>query len=202
MIDDKAITQTLNARDLIVNFEPNIKYFELKTNIEEAVLSTMKNIQDPISSKDQLSKIKHKLVYADENQNNQFDYLFMYHFNAIYATLLQQLTIAEDFVSKESECKTSLNFYEQKIVQYDCKEHWLKKWRELFEKVTQEEKEHQFGYYPDNKLYSITKLRILLTEDMFYYRQKFKCKYVQLSKELNKHYKNYYIEGVRYFDDY
>ncbi len=202
MIDEKAINRTLNARDLNFIFEPNIKYFEIKKNVEDMVLSTMKHIQDPISSKDRLRKITHSLFYADENQDNQIDYLYKYHFNAIYATLFQQLTIAEDFVAREAECQAALDLFDEKIKQYDCRENWLAKYLDLFEKVIQEENDQRFDHNRDAKLYSITKLKILLTEDMLIQRQKFKCKYVQLAKELNKQYRNYYVDGVRYFDDY
>lgn len=201
MINDKAISQTLNANDLQVNFEPNIKYFEIKKNVENVVLTTIEQLQDPISSKDYLCQISHNLFYADENQDDKIDYLYKYHFNAIYATLLKQVNLANDFIDKESEFKSAIELLEIKIKQYDCRENWLTKYLSLFEETINDEVEQRFDYNKDNKLYSVTKMKILVAEDLFIYRQKFKCKYVQLSKELSKKYRYYHIEGLKYFDD-
>lgn len=202
MINDKAISQTLNANDLQVNFEPNIKYFEIKKNVENVVLTTIEQLQDPISSKDYLCQISHNLFYADENQDDKIDYLYKYHFNAIYATLLKQVNLATDFIDKESEFKSAIELLEIKIKQYKCRENWLTKYLSLFEETINDEVEQRFDYNKDNKLYCVTKLKILVAEDLFIYRQKFKCKYVQLSKELSKKYRYYHIEGLKYFDDF
>lgn len=202
MVDDRAINDTLNAYDLKVDFEPNIKYFEIKRNVEDAVLKTIEQLQDPISSKECLESINHNLFYADENQNDKIDYLYKYHFNAIYATLLKQVNLANNFLNKEAQFSSALELFDIKIIQYDCREHWLAKFLPLFEETDNEECDLRFDYNKDAKLYSLTKLKILISEDLFIYRQKFKSKYVQLSKELSKKYRNYYIEGRRYFDDY
>jgi hypothetical protein len=202
MVDDKAIDGMLNAHDLKVDFEPNFKYFQIKKNVEDAVLKTIEQLQDPISSKECLESINYNLFYADENQDEKINYLYKYHFNAIYATLLEQVELANNFLNKEAQFSSALELFDNKIIQYDCREHWLAKFLPLFEETDNEEIELRFDYNKDAKLYSLTKLKILISEDLFIYRQKFKSKYVQLSKELSKKYRNYYIEGRRYFDDY
>ena len=202
MIDDKAINHTLNAYDLMVDFEPNVKYFEIKKNVENVVLNTIEQLQCPISSEEHMQRISHTLFYADENQDEKINYLYKYHFNAIYATLLNQVELANDFILKESVFKSAIELLEIKMKQYDCRDNWLIKFLPLFEDTIDEESEQRFDYNKDTKLYSVTKMKILVLEDVLIYRQKFKSKYVQLSKELSKKYRNYYIEGRRYFDDF
>ncbi len=202
MIDDKAITQTLNARDLTVNFEPNIKYFELKKNIEDIVLKTIERLQAPITSEDQIDAINDNLFYADENEDDKIDYLYKFHFDAIYSKLFKQVTIAKKFIAKESEFRAAVDLLQVKIKEYDCREHWLTKYLELFEETIDDEAEQRYEYNKDYKYYSVTHMKILVSEDVFLYRQKFKSKYVELAKQLNRKYRGYYIEGVRYFDDY
>ena len=202
MVDDRAIDDTLKAYDLKVDFEPNIKYFQIKNNVEDAVLRTIEQLQEPISSKECLESINHNLFYADENQNDKIDYLYKYHFNAIYATLLKQVELANNFINQEPKYLAALELFDNKIKEYDCREHWLTKFLPLFEETIDEEREQRFFYNKDTKLFSVTKMKILISEDLLIYRQKFKIKYVQLSKELLKKYGNYYIEGRGYFDDY
>lgn len=202
MIDDKAITQTLNARDLTVNFEPNIKYFELKKNIEDIVLNTIERLQAPITSEDQIDAINDNLFYADENEDDKVDYLYKTQFGAIYSKLFKQIHIAKNFIAKESEFRAAVDLLQVKIKEYDCREHWLTKYLQLFEETIDDEAEQRYEYIKDYRYYSVTHMKILVSEDVFFYRQKFKSKYVELSKQLNSKYRGYYIEGVRYFDDF
>lgn len=202
MVDEKAINQTLNAYDLKVDFEPNIKYFEIKKNVEDVVLKTIEQLQEPISSAEVMQRINHTLFYADENQNDKIDYLYKFHFNAIYATLLKQVELASNFVNQEPKYLAALELFDIKSKQYDCRDHWLNKFLSLFEETNDEESQLRYDYDKDKRIYSLTKLKILVTEDLVVNRQKFKSKYVVLSKELSKKYRNYYIEGLRYFDDY
>ena len=202
MVDEKAINQTLNAHDLMVGFEPNTKYFEIKKNVEDEVLRTIEQLQEPISSSEVLQRINHSLIYEDENQDDKIGYLYKFHFNAIYATLLKQVELANNFLNQETKYLAALELYDNKRKEYDCRDHWLTKFLPLFEETNDEESQLRYDYDKDKRLYSVTKLKIFVTEDLVVYRQKFKGKYVQLSKELSKKYKNYYIEGRGYFDDY
>lgn len=202
MIDDKAITQTLNAQDLEFNFEPNVKYLELKKNIEDIVLNTIERLQAPITSEDQIDAINDNLFYADENEDDKVDYLYKTQFGAIYSKLFKQIHIAKNFIAKESEFRAAVDLLQVKIKEYDCREHWLTKYLQLFEETIDDEAEQRYEYIKDYRYYSVTHMKILVSEDVFFYRQKFKSKYVELSKQLNSKYRGYYIEGFRYFDDY
>jgi hypothetical protein len=139
MVDEKAINQTLNANDLMVDFEPNTKYYEIKKNVEEVVLRTIEQLKEPINTAEHMQAINYNMIYADENQDEKIDYLYKFHFNAIYATLLKQVELANNFINQEPKYLAALELFDFKVIQYDCREHWLTKFLPLFEETNDEE---------------------------------------------------------------
>jgi hypothetical protein len=88
------------------------------------------------------------------------------------------VVLANNFISKVPSFKSAIELLEIKMKQYGRKENWLIKF------LPSRRKQKRFDYNKDTKLHSVTRMKILVLEDVLVYRQKFKSKYMQLSKEL------------------
>lgn len=204
--EDKPVTIKLNIDYIYVNFNPKIKFLEIEKNVGEAVIETMQKLEKSIESSDQIYEIYNKLDIAGKNQyfngtqEDKIDYLYKDNFDAIYGTLFQHIKTANEFVSQESVFKSATDLYELNINQKYCEENWLAKYTPLFEKIIEEEAEQLFNYDSNYKQYQITRIRILIDEGLFTYRQLFKCRFVKISKALSKKHKNFYVKGVKYSD--
>ena len=202
--DDKKISYKLNVDFLDVDFKSNIIYFDIKKDVEEALYEATEKLKIPIVSRDEIRKISNKLDCADQdryydvNSIDKIEYLFKFHIDDIVAITKKHFNTAENFVNQESEFKSALDLYDQSKNQMYYKQNWLSKYTPLYIKTRKEESDHQYKYYSFFNYYVLTEVDIRFEEDVFINRQKFKCLFVKVAKDLSKSQFNNFIIGKKY----
>ena len=205
--ENKLFSFKLNVNNLDVNFESNIKYFDIKKQVENALLETMEKLENSIANEAEIYKIYDELHYADENEyidlnpSDKEEYLYKYHFNDIYGITMNHYKTACDFITEESAFKSALDKYDLSKNQLYFKENWITKYTPLYIKSREDESKCQYVYYSGLKCYKLTEIRIKIEEEVFINRQRFKCRFVKVAKELSMYRFNHVLEGKKYSDD-
>ncbi len=65
--ENRRFSFKLNVNNLDVNFERNIKYFEIKKKVEGVLLETMDKLEKSIANEAEISSTYDKLYSSDEN---------------------------------------------------------------------------------------------------------------------------------------
>ena len=114
---------------------------------------------------------------------------------------MNHIKTACDFINEESAFKSALDKYDLSKNQLYFKENWIAKYTPLYMKSREDESNYRFSYDSDLKHYELTELKIRLEEDVFINRQRFKCRFVKVAKELSMYRFNHVLEGKKYSDD-
>jgi hypothetical protein len=205
--ENRRFSFKLNVNNLDVNFERNIKYFEIKKEVEDALLETMDRLENSIANEAEISSTYDKLYSADENDfvdlnpSDKEEYLYLYYFDDIYGITKNHYKIACDFIREESAFESALDKYDLSKNQLYFKENWIAKYTPLYLKSREDESNYKFVYDSDLKHYKLTELEIKLEEDVFINRQRFKCRFVKVAKEFSIYRFNHILEGKKYSDD-
>lgn len=201
--EDKRFSLVLNVNNLDVNFQRNIKYFDVKKKADDALTETMEMLENSIADEEEISKIYNMLSCSEVNQYEEGDkeeYLYKYHFDDIHAITLSHFKIVHDFTREESVFKSALDKYDLSTNQFYFKENWIAKYTPLYKKSIDDESNFRYGYDGDLKFYRLTALEIKLKEEVFIFRQRFKCRFKKIAKELGMYQFNQMIIGVKYDD--
>lgn len=205
--ENKQFSFKLNVNNLDVNFERNIKYFEIKKKVENVLLETMEKLENSTANEEEISNIYYKLHRVDENDfvdlnpSDKEEYLYLYYFDDIYGITMNHYKVARDFIREESAFKSALDKYDLSKNQLYFKENWLAKYTPLYMKSREEESKYQYVYYGGLKCYKLTEIRIKIEEDVFIDRQRFKFRFVKVAKELSMIRFKHILEGKKYSAD-
>ena len=205
--ENRRFSPKLNVNNLDVYFEGNIKYFEIKKKVQEVFLETMEKLENSVADKEEISKTYDKLYYADENDfvdlnpSDKEEYLYLYYFDDIYGITKNHYKIACDFISEESAFESALEKYYSSKNQMYFKENWIAKYTPLYMKSREEESKYQYVYYGGLKCYKLTEIGIKIEEDVFINRQRFKCRFVKVAKELSMIRFKHILEGKEYSEN-
>jgi hypothetical protein len=205
--ENKLFSFKLNVNNLDVNFERNIKYFDIKKQVENLLLETMEKLENSIANEAEISKIYDKLYYADENEfvdlnpRDKEEYLYKYYFDDIYSITMNHYKTACDFISEESKFKSALDKYDLSKNQMYFKENWITKYTPLYMKSREDESKYQFVYYSGIKCYKLTEIKMKIEEDVFINRQRFKFRFVKVAKELSMTRFKHVLEGKEYSEN-
>lgn len=205
--ENRRFSPKLNVNNLDVNFEDNIKYFEIKKKVEDVLLETMDRLENSVANKDEISSTYDKLYSADENDfvdlnpSDKEEYLYLYYFDDIYGITKNHYKIACDFIREESAFESALDKYDLSKNQLYFKENWIAKYTPLYLKSREDESKYQYGYYEGLKCYKLTEIGIKIEEDVFINRQRFKFRFVKVAKELSMYRFNHILEGKVYSED-
>jgi hypothetical protein len=205
--ENRRFSFKLNVNNLDVNFERNIKYFNIKKNVEDVLLETMDKLENSIANEAEISSTYDKLYSADENDfvdlnpNDKEEYLYLYYFDDIYGLTMTYYKTACDFVREESAFKSALDKYDSSKGQMYFNENWIAKYTPLYMKSREDESKYQYVYYEGLKCYKLTEIGIKIEEDVFINRQRFKYRFVKVAKELSMNRFNHILEGKAYSED-
>lgn len=205
--ENKLFSFKLNVNNLDVNFERNIKYFEIKKKVEGVLLETMEKLENSVANEEEIYKIYHNLHSADENDfvdlnpSDKEEYLYLYYFDDIYGITKNHYKIACDFIREESTFKSALDKYDSSKGQMYFNENWIAKYTPLYMKSREDESKYHYVYYEGLKCYKLTEIGIKIEEDVFINRQRFKFRFVKVAKELSMYRFNHILEGKVYSED-
>lgn len=199
---EKSMPYKLNVDKLSVNFEPDIKFFETKKNVLNVILQTFEKLETPLLSIDEIHEIYIKLYSVNQKTDEITDYLFKFNFDPVFEAIAEHIVDVANLIYLETTFESFIEKYELEIKKSDCRENWYKKSINLFEHTIKEESELKYSYNFNLKYYCLTTMEIKIKEDLFANRQRFKCLFVKLAKDLSEKHQYHRIEGKRYFDDY
>jgi hypothetical protein len=199
--DDKSIPYKLNVDKLDVNFFPNFLFFETKKNVLNVILETFEKLEMPLSSIDEIHETYFRLYSVNQKTDEITDYLFKFNFDDVFEAIVKHIVDVANLIYLELIFESFIEKYELEIKKSDCRDEWYKNSINLFEHTIKEEIDLKYSYNSNLNYYCITTMEIKIKEDVFTYRQRFKCLFVKLAKELSKKHQYHRIEGKRYFDD-
>ena len=135
---------------------------------------------------DEIHEIYIKLYSVNQKTDEITDYLFKFNFDPVFEAIAEHIVDVANLIYLETTFESFIEKYELEIKKSDCRENWYKKSINLFEHTIKEESELKYSYNFNLKYYCLTTMEIKIKEDLFANRQRFKCLFVKLAKDLSE----------------